>query len=174
MLIFPFFILFPQASWTDQGSQRPEKLLELTILLPSDDEVPGWKRAEKLLRASNQEDLYRIINGGATLYIQHGFRTFVAQSYKGVNGTELEVYIFDQGTPKNTEELYANPFAKPTRIKEIPNLGEKARIDITPLFCYGVDFIQRGFFVKVVIQDKTDEGLNAAMSFARFISQKIK
>jgi hypothetical protein len=174
LLILSLFILFPEASWTDQESQRPEKLLDLMILLPADDEIPGWKRTEKILRASKEEDLYRIMNGGATLYIQHGFRSFVAQSYRGLNGTELEVHIFDQGTPQNTENLYENPFTKPPRIKEISNLGEKAHIDMTPLFCYGVDFIQKGFFVRVIIQDRTEDGLNVAISFAGSISNRIK
>jgi len=158
----------------DQATERPEKLPGAMTFLPADDEIPGWKRSEKLLRASNEEELYRIFNGGASLYIQHGFRSYVGQSYKGPKGTELEVYIFDQGTPQNAEDLFENPFTKPTRIKEIANLGEKARIDETPLFCYGVDFVQRGFFVRVIIQDKTDAGLNMAISFAQFISKRIK
>jgi len=44
---------------------------------------------------------------------------------------------------------------------------------MTPLFCYGVDLVQKGFFVRVVIQDKTEEGLNAAISFARHIANCI-
>ncbi len=84
------------------------------------------------------------------------------------------MYIFDQGSPKNTEDLYENPFTKPNRIKEIADLGEKARIDMTPLFCYAVDFIQKGFFVRVIIQDRTEEGLNVAISFARHIAAQIK
>ena len=174
LLIFGFSVLFLGFAWADQGSERSEKLLGLMILLPADDEIPGWKRSEKTLRASKEEELYKIFNGGASLYIQHGFRSFVAQSYKGSKGTDLEVYIFDQGAPQNTEDLYENPFTKPNRIKEIANLGEKARIDMTPLFCYGVDFIQKGFFVRVIIQDRTEEGLNVAISFARSISNRIK
>jgi hypothetical protein len=174
LLILGFSVLFCALAWPDQASERPEKLLGLMILLPADDEIPGWKRTEKTLRASNQEDLYRIFDGGATLYIQHGFRSFVGQSYKGAKGTELEVHIFDQGAPQNTEDLYENPFTKPNRIKEIANLGEKARIDMTPLFCYGVELIQKGFFVRVIIQDRTEEGLNTAISFARSISNRIK
>lgn len=174
LLILSFFILFPEASWTDQGSQRPEKLPDVMSLLPVDDEFPGWKRSEKLLRASNEDELYRIVNGGASLYIQHGFHSFVGQSYKGPKATELEVHIFDQGTSQNAEDLYENTFTKPSRSKEIVNLGEKARIDMTPLFCYGVEFVQRGFLVRVIIQDKTDEGLNVAISFARLISKRIK
>ena len=174
LLILGFSVLFCGLAWPDQASERPEKPLGLMILLPADDEIPGWKRSEKTLRASNQEDLYRIFNGGASLYIQHGFRSFVGQSYKGAKGMELEVYIFDQGTPQNTEDLYENPFTKPNRIKEIASFGEKARIDMTPLFAYGIDFIRNRFFVRVLIQDRTEGGLNVAIPFARSISNRIK
>jgi hypothetical protein len=174
LLILGFSALFLGLVWADQVSERPEKLRGLMILLPADDEIPGWKRSEKTLRASNEEELYKVFNGGASLYIQHGFRSFVSQSYKGSKEKELEVYIFDQGTPQNTEGLYENPFTKPNRVKEIANLGEKARIDMTPLFCYGVDFFQKGFFVRVIIQDRTEEGLNAAISFAQSISKRIQ
>ena len=152
----------------------PEKPLGAMTFLPNDDEISGWKRSERVLRALNEEELYRVFNGGASLYIRHGFRSFVGQTYEGPKGTELEVYIFDQGTSQNAEDLFENPYAKPSRKKDLANLGEKARIDMTPLFCYGVDFIQKGFYVRVIIQDKTEEGLNVAISFARFISNRIK
>jgi hypothetical protein len=174
LLILGFSVFFCGLAWPEQASERPEKLLGLMILLPTDDEIPGWKRSEKTLRASNQEDLYRIFNGGASLYTAHGFRSFVGQGYRGAKGKELEVAIFDQGMPQNAEDLYENPFTKPNRIKEIANLGEKARIDMTPLFCYGVELIQKGFFVRVIIQDRTEEGLDSALCFARSISNRIK
>jgi len=154
--------------------EKPEKLPGIMNLLPGDEEIPGWKRSEKLLRASNDEELYKIVNGGAALYIQHGFHSFVGQTYRGPKGVELEVHIFDQGTPQNALDLYENPFARPGRSKEIPDLGEKARIDMTPLFSYGVDFVQKGFFVRVIIQDKTEEGLNTALAFAQKILERIR
>jgi hypothetical protein len=174
LLILAVSILFPGAAWADQVLQRPEKLLGTMSLFPADDEIPGWKRSEKTLRASNEEELYRIFDGGASLYIQHGFHSFVGQSYKGPKGTELEVHIFHQRTSQNAGDLYENSFTKPTRSKKVANLGEKARIDMTPLFCYGVDLIQKGFFVRVTIQDRTEEGLNVAISFARSISKRVK
>jgi hypothetical protein len=45
---------------------------------------------------------------------------------------------------------------------------------MTPLFCSGVELIQKGLFVRVIIQDRTEEGLDAAISFARSISNRIK
>jgi len=174
LLILALSLLPAGSAWTDEVSEHLEKAGRVIGLLPGDDEVSGWKRSEKLLRASNEEELYRIFNGGASLYIQHGFHSFVGQSYKGPKRTELEVHIFDQGTPQTAEGLYENPYTKPSRMKEINDLGEKARIDMTPLFAHGVDLMQKGFFVRVIIQDKTEEGMKAALSFARSISKKIQ
>jgi len=174
ILILVFSILCLEPAWAEMVPVSPEKPLGAMTFLPNDDEISGWKRSERVLRALNEEELYRVFNGGASLYIQHGFRSYVGQSYKGSEGTELEVYIFDQGTLQNARELFENPYTKPSQKKDIANLGEKARIDMTPLFCYGVDFVQKGFFVRVIIQDKTEEGLNVAVSFARYISNRIK
>lgn len=54
VLVF-FSALFFGLAWPDQPSERPERLLELMILLPADNEIPGWKRTEKALRASNRK-----------------------------------------------------------------------------------------------------------------------
>jgi hypothetical protein len=174
ILILLFSILLLGITWTETVSESPEQAFGAMKFLPRDDEIAGWKRSEKFLRASNEEELYRIINGGASLYIQHGFRSYLGQTYEGPKRTEIEVYIFDQGTPQNAGGLFENPYMKPGRIRDIANLGEKARIDMTPLFCYGVDFIQKGFYVRVIIQDRTEEGLSAAISFAQFIAKRIK
>jgi len=174
LLIFAVSILLLGIALGEHVSERPEKLLGAMRLLPMDDDIRGWKRSEKLLKASNQEDLYRIFNGVASLYIRHGFRSFVGQSYKGPKGVELEVYIFNQGTPQNAQDLYEDPFTKPSRSKEITNLGEKARIDESTLFHYGVEFIQKHFYVRVIIQDKTEGGLNVAILFASHIAAQIK
>jgi hypothetical protein len=156
------------------GGESPGSLSESERLLPLDDEISGWKRSEKLLKASKDEELYRILNGGAGLYIGHGFRSFVLQSYKGPEGWELEVYVFDQGAPPNAEDLYADPFNQPGRGKEISGLGKKARIDEASLFSYGVEFVREGFFVRVIAQKKTQEGLETALRFARKIAERIQ
>jgi len=166
LLIFAFILL--------PGFARGETPLGGAALLPGDNEIPGWTRSEKVFQAANEEELYRIIDGGASLYIKHGFRAYVGQSYKNPKGVELEAHIYDQGAPQNAGELFENPYAKPGRARELAGIGEKARIDETPLFCYAVDFVQKGFYVRVIVQDKTEEGLKAALSFAGFIAKRIK
>ena len=155
-------------------AERPEKHLGTINLLPMDDEISGWKRSERVLQASKEEEFYKLFNGGAVLYIKHGVKFFVGQSYKGPKGLDLEVYIFYHGSSQNVQNLYGDPFNKPTSGKEIAHLGEKARIDESAVFCYGVEFIQEGFFVRVIIQDRTEEGLNVALKFARMIANRIK
>jgi hypothetical protein len=159
---------------TALGGEGPGNFPESGRLLPGDDEISGWKRSEKLVRASKDEELYKIINGGAGLYISHGFRSLAGQSYQGLQGWELEVYVFDQGSSQNAENLYADPFNQPGKGKEIAGLGEKARIDESSLFSYGVEFFRKGFFVRVIAQNKTQEGLETAVRFARAIAGRIQ
>jgi hypothetical protein len=173
LLLFVFLVFATGCAGGERISEEAEKHPEAVGLLPKDDDIPGWRRSEKMLRASNEEELYRIFDGGAGLYLQHGFRSFLGQSYKGPKGLELEVYIFDQQTDPHARRLYEDPSAKPVHSKEIADLGEKARIDMGFLFAYGVEFVQKGFFVRVVIQDKSQEGLNEAISFARYMVNRI-
>lgn len=158
----------------EQGAERPGKNLGIKPLLPVDNEISGWKRSERVLQASKEEDFYKLFNGGAVLYIKHGVQTFAGQSYKGPNGLDLEVQIFYQGSSQNAKNLYEDSFNKPTSGKEIAHLGEKARTDESAVFCYGIEFIQEGFFVRVIIQDRTKEGLDVALKFARTIANRIK
>jgi hypothetical protein len=173
LLLLGLSVLVFECAGGERISQRPEKPPGAIGLLPEDDDLFGWKRSGKILRASNDEELYGIFDGGAGLYLQHGFRSFVGQGYKGPKGRELEIYIFDQETYPQAQRLWEDPLAKPSRAKEITDLGEKARIDMSPLFAYGVELIQKGFFVRVVIQDKSEEGLTEAISFARYVAQRI-
>jgi len=171
--ILVFSALLAGPALTGQAPERPGGLAGWIALLPADDEIPGWKRSAKLVRASQEEELYRIFNGGASLFIRHGFRSFWSLSYRGPQGKELEVQVFDQGDPRKAEGLFEDPLGKPGRAQALTGLGEKARIDLTPFFATGVDFIRNGIFVRVVIQDKSEEGLNTALSFARAIAEKI-
>lgn len=156
----------------DPGSSK--KVMEAAELLPGDDDVRDWRRSGEMSKAMNPEELYDHINGGAGLYINHGFRAYAGQIYKGSNEVEIELAIYDQGIAKNARELYHDPLMKPDRSKTLENLGEEARLDERALFCHVIEFIKNRFFVRVIIQDKSEGGLNAALLFANYIARKIK
>jgi len=49
-------------------------------LLPGDDGVPGWKRAEPA-RVYAGPELYELIDGGAEIFFEHGFERVTVQKY---------------------------------------------------------------------------------------------
>ena len=165
----PFFQL-----WEEKPSESSEKPPEGILFLPKDDEIMGWRMDGEILTAPNSADLFKIINGGASLYLKYGFQSYCGQTYKNFKDNELEVSVFDQKSPQNARQLYQDPLVAPKPGRVLEGLGDEARVDERGLFHYGVEFIKDRYFVRVVIQDKSEKGLNEAILFSRFISQRIK
>ena len=155
-------------------TKRPGKVPRTASLLPADGEIEGWKRFGEMFKASNDLELYKCVDGGAGLYINHGFQAYAGQLYRGPEGLEVEVAIYDQGSARNARGLYQDPLTKADPGKVLGNLGDEARIDERGLFVYGVEFIQDRFFVRVLIQDRTENGLSIALLFAHHVSERIK
>jgi len=155
-------------------SESSEKPPEWILFLPQDDEIKDWKKDGEILTAPNSTDLFKILNGGASLYLKYGFQSYCGQTYKNSKAVELEVSIFDQGSPQNARQLYQDPFVVPKPGRILENLGDGARVDERGLFHYGIEFIKDRCFVRIVIQDKSESGLNTAILFSRLISQKIQ
>jgi len=154
-------------------SAEVKKIPEVANLLPQDGDFQGWKRVGKMFSAASEKELYQFINGAAGLYIQHGFVSYAGQIYQGSESTELEVAIYNLGKAKKARELFQNPMLKPNLSRKLEGLGEEARVDERGLFHYALEFVKDRFFVRVVIQDKTQEGMNIALLFARYVAKGI-
>ncbi len=167
IMVLSFFQLWGEK--LSESSEKPEGIL----FLPKDDEIKDWKKDGEFLKATNSDDLFKLMNGGASLYLKYGFQFYSGQAYKNSKGVEVEVSIFDQGSPQNARRLYQDAFVVPKPGRVLENLGDEARVDERGLFHYGVEFIKDRFFVRVVIQDKSEGGLNTAILFSQFVSQKL-
>ncbi len=161
-------------SWEGKLSEGSEKSAEGILFLPKDDEIADWKKDGEFFKATNSEDLYKLMNGGASLYLKYGFKSYCGQTYKNSKGVEVEVSIFDHGSPQNVRQLYQDPLVVPKPGRTLENVGDEARVDERGLFHYGIELIKDRFFVRVIIQDKSEQGLNTAILFSRFIFQRIK
>lgn len=169
LLILPVWI-----SCGGKYTERPGKALEAANLFPEHGDIQGWKPSGEMLNASNEMALYKYIDGGAGLYVKHGFKSYAGKLYEGPKGLILEIAIYDQGCAKNARELYDDPFLKPNPSKMLEGLGDEARLDERALFHHSVEFIKDRFFVRVIIQDKSEEGLNIAIRFALYAAERIK
>ncbi len=156
------------------GENDSESAEKATVLLPRDNEIEDWKKDGEILTAPNPPDLFKILNGGASLYLKYGFQSFSGQTYKNSKDVELEIGIFDQGSRENARQLYRDPLVVPKPGRVLEKLGDEARVDERGLFHYGIEFIKDRYFVRVIVQDKSEKGLNTALLFSRFVSETIK
>ena len=174
VLLFALLLVLPIGiSCGDKSTEGEGTIVEAEDLLPRDDDIQGWKRSGEIRTATTYDELYDHINGGAVVYIDHGFAAYAGQLYVGPGGMELEVDVYDQGSAEQASELYHNPSLDPGVSRTVEDLGEDARVDEGGLFHYGVEFIGDRFFVRIIIQDKSDDGLNTAMLFALHIAQDM-
>ncbi len=142
-------------------------------LLPKDGEVHGWTRSGAVRSASDAEGLYDLINGAADFYIGHNFKALAGQTYEGSQGWLLEVEIYDVGEPAHARALYRDPKVARTSNRSLKNVDTEARVDESRVLDYGVEFRKGRFFVRVVVFEKGEDALNAAVLFAAHISRRI-
>jgi hypothetical protein len=169
VIVLPFFQI-----WGEKFLEGSEKPTNRILFLPKDDEIMGWKKHGEILTAPQPTELFKILNGGATLYLKYGFQSFCGQAYKDSRDVEVEVSIFDQGNSENARQLYRDPMVLPKPARVLENLGDEARVDERGLFHYGIEFIKDRYFVRVIIQEKSEKALDTAVFFSRFILQRIK
>lgn len=150
---------------------KPVSTLGAVHFLP--DDVPGWKKIEPLWEASTSEELYRRINGGATIFVKYGFKSYAGQTYQHRDGIEVEVDLFHLEEKERARQLFNDPLMKPRGSRKLESLGDEARIDESALFYSIVEFIQGPFFIRVTVQDKSKASMQIAREFARHILQKI-
>ena len=150
--------------------------INILDLLPDDNEITGWIQNESTRYAETADQLTSIINGEAVPYINNGFRAAVFQEYEGIIDTniiQLNVRIFDMGDTINAKNVYDEVATPGDSAWFNNNPGREARINVSFLFSYQIDFWADSFFVRTIINDKSNDGLGVAKAFAFNISDAI-
>jgi len=145
-------------------------------LLPDDNEISGWVKTEYARYAETADQLTSIINGEAVPYINNGFQAAVFQKYEGLISNmiiPLDIRIFDMGDSINAKNVYDDVETAGDSTWIGNNPGREARINVSFLFSYQVDFWMDKFFVRTIIEDKSSEGVGIAQEFAFNISDAI-
>lgn len=72
---------------------------DLKTLLPAPFELPGMQLSGEP-EIYEGEDLFDLINGGAEVYLEYGFKQVITQNYIGISGkTNLRVEIYEMENP---------------------------------------------------------------------------
>jgi hypothetical protein len=77
----------------------------LLLLLPTRDEVWPWAPDSPAQLAEGQ-DLFSLINGGAELFLRHGFERAAVQSYNHTADRHIQVEIYRMATPDGATEVF--------------------------------------------------------------------
>ena len=150
-------------------------------LLPQNNEISGWSKGTgsgDYQEAYDQSSLYDIIDGGAEVYISHGFESGVQQIYRGTiasQETPLYLFITDQGDSANCASLLQEPTIRPPGGTAVDSLGDEAIIDRTLPFDLVLYFRNNRFFVRTTLSKSADAQAseNIALSFAHNVNSKI-
>jgi len=78
---------------------------DLAALLPRAGEAEGWRRTERLDRAQGEE-LFALINGGAELFLRHGFRGYVATEYLDPGGVSISLELYRMADPEGARRVF--------------------------------------------------------------------
>ncbi len=138
-------------------------------LLPRDNDISGWMREGMPTEATNDNELYNVINGGAQQYIDNGFISAAFQDYRHVAGLLLKLSIYELANEADANALYDELATGATRPLEGVTKG---RIDESSLTEYKVEFQKGKFFVQIVV-DKSGDALEIAKLFASHIANEI-
>jgi hypothetical protein len=91
-------------------------------LLPAVDDLEAAGEPER----ARGQDLYRVINGGAPLYLDHGFECLVARSYERVDGVRFTVEIYQMKDAAGARAVYTK---KGGDISAEPELGDASTFE---------------------------------------------
>jgi hypothetical protein len=177
--VFLLFILPVSILCSKKNATNPE-VATVEDLLIKDNEISGWRMAGEGWVVYNETDLRKVIDGDADKYVPYGFIEGAYQSYSGrifQDTVTVFVYIFDQGKPSNSKELFNNlissgsVFSAPQRWPT--DTFPDAVVDRSQISQIIASYKSK-YYISLNITSGTDESLAVLKTFALNIGTKIK
>ncbi len=136
----------------------------LLLLLPTSDEIRPWVPDAPAQRAEGQ-DLFSLINGGAELFLRHGFERAAVQAYSHAGAGDIQVEIYMMATPDGATEV----FRRKTGSGEFPLTIGDAGVSGE----YYVIFRRGRFLVTVTAGDAAADAKAMVLRMARAVERRI-
>lgn len=136
----------------------------LLLLLPSSDEVRPWVPDAPPEVAAGQE-LFALINGGAEIFLRHGFERAAVQAYSLAGGRHIQVEIYRMGTEGGATEVFLRKAGATERPLAIGDAGIQG--------AYYILFRRGRFLVTVTAGDAEADAQATLLRIARAIAQRI-
>jgi hypothetical protein len=136
----------------------------LLILLPSPEDVRPWVPDASAQFAEGQE-LFALINGGAEIFLRHGFERATTQTYSLAEGRHIQVEIYRMGTEDGATAVYLRKIGSTELRLAIGDAGVRGE--------YYIVFRTGRFLVTVTAGDSQADAQAAVLRVARAIERRI-
>ena len=144
---------------TRQSASDPEELC------PKADELKGWEPDGKPRKAKGDE-LFLLINGGADIYHEYGFRQTVYQAYKDETGSRLNLEVYEMECPESAFGIFTFKTSKEGKSIEVGHEGWMEE--------YFLNFWKGNYLITIIGLDSEQKTVDGLMEIAEAIDGKIE
>jgi hypothetical protein len=137
---------------------------DLSGYLPASGEIAGWTLSDTPKNYRGDE-LFVMINGGADIYFEYGFKQVVAAEYVDVRGKSIKVEIYEMESPVAAYGIYTFKIGDGGRALAI---GQEALIED-----YYLNFWKGNLLVTVIGQDAEKETVQSVVALAKAVEARI-
>jgi hypothetical protein len=149
--------------WTAAGP-GPGMTADILDYLPASGEVQGWSM-EGEPESFQGENLFMMINGGADLYHEYGFKQVTRAEYLGPEGKVVKLEIYQMQSPAAAYGIYTLKAGEGGKAIEI---GQAARLQD-----YYLNFWKGSLLVTLVGLDSDEQTMQGLTALARAVEAGI-
>jgi hypothetical protein len=137
---------------------------DLSGYLPASGEVAGWKLHNEPKNYRGDE-LFRMINGGAGIYHEYGFRQALSAEYVDVSGKSISLEIYEMKSPASAYGIYT--FKMGDNGKAL-SIGREALLQD-----YYLNFWKGNLLVTVIGRDSEERTVEGVVGLAKAVDARI-
>lgn len=134
-------------------------------LLPTTTDLPKWQPVGEPEHVVG-DDLFQLINGGAEIYHEYGFKQAVTLGFKNSNKKSFNLEIYEMENPEASYGVFT--FKTGPQGKDIP-IGSDGILED-----YYLNFWKGNFVVTVIGFDSEEETMTGILAAAKKVAEKIK
>lgn len=132
--------------------------------LPASGDIAGWKLSGQP-RNYRGDQLFEMINGGAGIYHEYGFRQVLSAEYADASGKSIGLEIYEMTSPASAYGIYTFKIGDNGKAMSI---GQEAMLQD-----YYLNFWKGNLLVTVIGRDSEERTLQGVVELAKAVDARI-
>lgn len=146
------------------GPEQTEAPQSMTRYLPGESDLERW-RPKGNSQIFVGEKLYELIDGGAVIYFEYGFKQVTVQEYQNPDGKSINLEIYEMDNPASAYGIYTFQRGEGDEV-EVGSAGVCSE--------YYLHFWKDDFFVRLIASDTEELASKDLLTVAKAVDRKIE